>query len=343
MKFVTLCSRTALKSYKGQEGFCGGVFCHTPDEDFSIDIKMIPEGINTVYVEFKKIFIDKLLDEMNMLSNKRIIFFSISKQVDTEAARSYVEYMKYKSKAKKDFDTETSIDRFMHKWITSIEHELVHWACSLAAKGGEYQDDYNSRLQPDRLLQEELTKYINVEPGVQVEILDVGAGPLTILGKKHHQYELVINAVDPLGNFYQQMLKDFDVNAPIQTQTCEVENLTQLFERNRFDLVFMRNALDHCYDPILGINEMINVVKPSSYILLTHIINVGEIESYDGLHQWNFSQEGDEFIIWNKDSQTNVTRFFQDIADVRILPPNSYSPNKELDIHKWITVLIRKK
>lgn len=74
--------------------------------------------------------------------------------------------------------------------------------------------------------------------------------------------------------------------------------------------------MDHAYDPLAAIRQMLKVVKPQHALVLLHNINVGEKEGYDGLHQWNFCWQDGEFIIWNNDLRISVNKELSGIADV---------------------------
>jgi hypothetical protein len=77
-----------------------------------------------------------------------------------------------------------------------------------------------------------------------VTILDVGAGPLTFLGKKHSRQELLIEAVDPLADFYDQILTEFEIEPIVRTKKCAAEELSRRFEPDTFDLVFARMSIN---------------------------------------------------------------------------------------------------
>ena len=122
----------------------------------------------------------------------------------------------------------------------------------------------------------------------------------------------------------------------VETETAFAEELSSFYPINYFDVVHCNNALDHSLEPVRSIEEMLLVVKLGGRIALRHLRNVAELERYVGLHQWNFDSEGEDFIIWNMDSQVNVTRLFAPYADIREdgligeMPPG------------WIAISIRK-
>ncbi len=57
----------------------------------------------------------------------------------------------------------------------------------------------------------------------RIRILDVGAGPLTVLGKRLTGVQIDITAVDPLAGDYGTLLQRHGIAPPIRTQWCEGE------------------------------------------------------------------------------------------------------------------------
>ena len=74
----------------------------------------------------------------------------------------------------------------------------------------------------------------------------------------------------------------------------------------------MRNALDHAFDPLQGIERMLQVCKPGGWVLLRHARNEGVPGQFrNGLHQWAFDVQevkgSEHFVIWNPDLRVDVT------------------------------------
>jgi SAM-dependent methyltransferase len=141
-----------------------------------------------------------------------------------------------------------------------------------------------------------------------VDILDVGAGPLTILGKRHAGRQLRIVAVDPLAAEYDRILGKHGVTPPLRTIPGDAEQLSTQFGRDAFDLVYAENCIDHSYSPENAILEMVKVVRKDGFAVLKHSANEAEKEGYEGLHQWNLSQENGDFIISTRTSRLNFTQ-----------------------------------
>lgn len=131
------------------------------------------------------------------------------------------------------------------------------------------------------------------------QVLDVGCGPLTVLGKKLNDRPLEIFGVDPLASIYAEILKRHDITAPITSVDGNGEHLSQLVEAQKYDLVYSRNALDHSFDPGLAIRQMVRACRPDHYVVFNVYRNEAVTAAYTGLHQWNFDIFNDQVVLWN--------------------------------------------
>jgi|ERR1041384_3801665 SAM-dependent methyltransferase len=221
-------------------------------------------------------------------------------------------------------------------WTEGIGHELEFWKTWLSTKGGKWPNEYRDRLDPELPLQAYLLEYIRhlVPRGSTLNILDVGAGPLTMLGKVNPDYKIILRAADALADYYSSLLKEFHVQPPVPTEKAFVENLTDVYAAGSFDLVHINNALDHSSDPLKGILEMLSVVKSGHFVVINSFINEGRKAEYIGLHQWNFDVHENEFIIGNRFGQhISITNVLRGLAEIRI------ASHLEND---WVSVVLKK-
>jgi len=203
----------------------------------------------------------------------------------------------------------------MFKWKAELRSEIEFWDAYFRTKGLQWHDRYGDRLDPDLPLQPRPAALL--PPNEEVHILDVGAGPLTYLGKKHEGKRINITPVDPLADEYDRILDRYQVQPLVRTQKLAAENLTKRFLSNTFDLVFARNCIDHAYNPEIAILKMINVVKGGRYVLLEHRPSEAEKAHYSGLHQWNFSLSANgDFIISSKYEKVNMTRTYRELCTI---------------------------
>jgi SAM-dependent methyltransferase len=200
-------------------------------------------------------------------------------------------------------------------WKEGIEPELGFWRRWLETKGLSWPDDFLQRLQPDTPLLHDVAVHLpeNVAGAI---VVDVGSGPLSKIGKVVGGQRPRIIACDPLMSQYQRLLEEFDLSPLTECIEAPAEDLSAYFDPNIADVVHCSNALDHSFDPIRGIEEMLYVVKPSGTIILLHATNEAVNENYEGFHQWNFDTEGDHFIVWNRSARIDLNEHLDGIADV---------------------------
>ena len=193
------------------------------------------------------------------------------------------------------------------RWLRATRSETAFWADWLAQRGYG-GDDYRFRTDPaHEVHQPELRDLIEALPGEEVEILDVGAGPLTAVGKTYPRKRLEIVAVDPLADQYDKLLAHEGIRPPVRTQPCSGEELLERFAPNSFDIATAFNALDHSYDPVQAIRNMVEVVRPGGFVLLVHGINEGVQRRYVGLHQWNFEYRQGQLVVWRRGEQHDLS------------------------------------
>ena len=183
----------------------------------------------------------------------------------------------------------------------------------LTAKPQDDPEFFNGRLNLDKPF--ELSKFV-LKDGCK--ILDVGAGPITLLGYKVEGKSIEITPIDILADVYNKLLDELKIVPPIRTIQCSGDNLSSMYDKNLFDIVHSGNALDHMENPIETIQQMIKVVKPGGVIYIWIFENVGENSRYEELHQWNITRVGSNMFLWGKIPNVyfDLTRIFQDQAEI---------------------------
>lgn len=222
------------------------------------------------------------------------------------------------------------------KWKRGISSELRFWDGYFSGRYPQYEAERTFRLDPEQPLQSELTGYlrrvVKEEELDRVRVLDVGAGPLTFMGKTLDGKAIDITAVDPLAEDYDLILERYGIVPPVRTKKRCAEELTSLFSENTFDMVVSRNALDHSYDAVKAVSECVAVAKRGHPVVLQNAVNEARRQNYKGLHQWNFDVRDGEFVVSNKWEDFNVSKILQGVATVRV----------ELYCSEWVNLVIRK-
>src|SRR5690606_6419229 len=150
---------------------------------------------------------------------------------------------------------------------------------------GHFHADLKRRLDPETKVLSYLRKHL---PADRVpRLLDVASGPVTNVGWRHGDVRLDVTAVDALADGFSALLDPHSLVPPVRTQKGDGEILDDLFPADHFDLVHIRNGLDHCYDPLRVLENALKVTRPGGAVFVVGYLNEAEFESYIGLHQWN--------------------------------------------------------
>lgn len=217
-------------------------------------------------------------------------------------------------------------------WAEHLGDEVDFWRKWIQTKGARWDEDYKRRQDPGMALQPHIRELISAPAGATVKILDVGAGPLTVVGKVWDGRTLEIAAVDPLADEYGRAMNDNGVVPLVRTRKGEAERLTELFAPGTFDLVYALNCLDHSYNPLEAVRQMVLVAKEGCCAHLEHYSDEAERQKYQGLHRWNFRVEDGKFVIWQPGLRIDVEKELGALAEITASP----SPG-------WVKVTLRKR
>ena len=221
------------------------------------------------------------------------------------------------------------------RWKAGTISEINYWDNYFKSRGGDWAETYKLRFDPELPLQPRAAELLSTQQ--EPSILDVGAGPLTWLGKQLNGQAVDITAVDPLADEYDRILDRYQITPLVRTRKLAGEHLTDQFDENSFGLVFARNCIDHSLDPEQAIVQMIKVARKGGFVLLEHRPNEAENENYEGLHQWNFSMSDDhDFLISSKNDTLNMSRKY---ASLGTFTSEIVFEHGDID---WLVVRIRK-
>lgn len=224
---------------------------------------------------------------------------------------------------------EQGFEAYLETWLEGIRSEIIFWKHFIDTKGSEWKTNWNDLISDERKFV--LDAYIETE---NTKFLDAGSGPFSSCGIKTDKSNIEVIAVDPLAFAYQILKKKAGITTGITPEYAMVERLHEKFSENTFDLVHMRNSLDHSFNPLVGLIQLLFVCKVNGTILLQHARNEAENENYVGFHQWNLCGDGKDFIIWRKGTTYNISNMLGQYADITV---------DDRPQENWISVTIRKK
>jgi SAM-dependent methyltransferase len=218
-------------------------------------------------------------------------------------------------------------DATRRAWESGIEREITWWRRYLAGGGLEWPEEYRFRFDPDAPLQPHVAQYLPVsaEPP---RLLDCAAGPATTLGKVLDGRRVEIVAIDALATAYAGILGDLGLVSPVPTIAGEVERLDEVVSTGAFDLVYMRFALDHCYDPRMAMRQMVRAARPGGTVLVEHYRDPAQT-AFEGLRQWQLVPRDGDLVVENSRASFRVG---EAVPGVRV---EVYSTPT------WLTLLLR--
>lgn len=126
-----------------------------------------------------------------------------------------------------------------------------------------------------------------------------------------------VTAIDALAETYDVVLREMGIVPRVRTWAAHGERLLEHFSPASFDLAYSGNALDHAYDPLRVIRNMVELVRPDGSVVLRHHRNEDQAALYRGLHQWNFDLRDGELIVWNAEGEQNVSLLLAEKAETR--------------------------
>jgi SAM-dependent methyltransferase len=193
------------------------------------------------------------------------------------------------------------------KWNMELGDEIEFWDRWMQTRGLQWPDGYTARVDPEYELQPEIRRWIDPPNERPIEILDVAAGPMTWVGKRWESYRINITAVDVLARSYDELLRKNGIEPLVRTRYATIEELTRYVPSNHYDLVYIKNALDHSKDPVKGIREMLKAARPGCSVVLRHHRNESQRQGGGHLHNWNFDLDSDNrFVIQPSSGQAII-------------------------------------
>lgn len=225
-------------------------------------------------------------------------------------------------------------------WKTRAGEEVRFWDRWVKAGGGQWPEDFEQRADPATPLNEsvrDLLDRLEIASDRTAEILDIGSGPLSILGYVCPVRAINLTLVDPLAEAYNRTLDRAGISGVPRPVTGYFETALGQLGANRFDIVWCRNALDHSMDPLLGLYNLIGLCRPGGGLILSFHPDEADGGRYHGLHQWNLRLEGERLVLSQKGRVLDLTPLLEMQEMLSIHQADSWQGNKGM-----VTIKLRK-
>jgi SAM-dependent methyltransferase len=191
--------------------------------------------------------------------------------------------------------------------------ELLFWE-KQAVGLGCFSNNFFKKI--DRIKQKEIfpdylmtyiESLVRENGGVPISVLDVGAGPVSLLSWAHHQGLIKLTTSDILSHDYLSLLRAYKYEHAIegiQVKSSPGEQLINHFNENeRFHLVFCNNALDHMDSPAIALQQMVEVAMPKGIIVISGRSREGTNEKWDGIHMHDLYIENGKLMRTGQSDQ----------------------------------------
>lgn len=224
------------------------------------------------------------------------------------------------------------------RWRPGMAQEVAYWGGKIAevvSGVGPYARGFPIRLDPALPLSPLIGEAVDpstCEHGV-ISVLDVGSGPAPIVGRWWGDTPVRVTSLDPLAPQYAVLLEAAGIEPTVAVRAGQVETLLDDIGTERFDVVWMCNALDHSEDAVAGVRNLVKAAKPGGAVVLSHVENEGEHAQYGGLHHWNITLDGDRPRLWWRGGELWLDEWVGDVATVES------AARRDGD---WIDVVLRR-
>lgn len=207
-------------------------------------------------------------------------------------------------------------NKFFRRWLEGIPYEVAFWR-SYYGSAKRRSDllgwsQYGKPCQTDCF---DIQQYIHTLDHAPT-VLDLGCALSYAMGNVFgSRTDVKMEYVDPLASFYNRILEAHHIDRPRITFGM-IEGIAGFYPVDSVDLIHVRNALDHCANPMQGILQSIICLRPGGVLYLNHFKNEAVNEGYRGFHQWNIDLADRRLVIWNEDMRIDVAERLADCATV---------------------------
>ena len=273
---------------------------------------MDEESYGMFWNEFQEIGLKTWLYQGKVMVNKNTWYAHFHKTETRGYNLSREDHKKAEEHMKKWFTDMAWVDQQRHplSWLIArfqpvptwegdykrkavIDDEVMFWRKWLKGKRGEK----HIKVRP---LAKEVREMVGEKK--QVRIADIGSGPASMIGYTMDGVEVDYVPSDLLAEEYKELYRYHNIEPYVYPEVQDMMNLS--YPDNSFDIVYCRNAVDHCFDAKKAISEMIRICKPGGYVYLWHFKKVGKMMGYNGMHTWNIElTENGNCLYWSKTSK----------------------------------------
>jgi SAM-dependent methyltransferase len=204
------------------------------------------------------------------------------------------------------------MNRFVYLFQSMKYRDEINWWKEILTPGNRvaWMED---AIHPEKRIKQMPPKLLDFISELKLQcipkVLDVGSGPLSPLAWGVDQKLIEVTAIDPLAEIYIEILDQLNIDYPVRPIHGVGEKVAEMFEKEYFDVVYTRNAIDHSDSPSLCVKNMATVLKKDGILYIEGFKNEGIRNNYQGLHHWNLSYENNDLICFDISGKNiNITK-----------------------------------
>lgn len=190
--------------------------------------------------------------------------------------------------------------KIIRRWLTGIPYEVAFWRSYYADRKRRRELMEWSQYDRECTLDDfDIAAFIAACPNPEPVIVDLGCAMSYAFGNIIGGIPRRVLYIDPLAPFYNRILSRYHIERPAITFGM-AEYLSATNASLRADFIHIRNALDHCADPMFGILQALASLRVGGILYLNHFDNEALREAYRGFHQYNITEEDGKLLIWDR-------------------------------------------
>jgi hypothetical protein len=157
--------------------------------------------------------------------------------------------------------------------------------------------------------------------GVRPRILDVGAGPFSLMHYFQRTGRAAVVAIDVLAREYGEILRHSKFQHATEPEFGTGEFLDVQRAGDQFDIVYISNALDHTASPALTWLNALKMTRVDGIIGHAHFVREATAETEDQLHRFDLYPDANQ--LWLDDLRGHCFSLTMDLP-LRLIHQNIY-------------------
>ena len=208
------------------------------------------------------------------------------------------------------------------QWMNGLDGEVAFWD----AIRTQHPDWFAAGMDRNRPLDQDVDDALAPFDD-HPTVLDVGCGMLSSMGvvSRTGKHPTLLYA-DPLADCFAEIAKLQGFELPIKIIHTMAEYLYTHFDTNSVDVVYCRNALDHCSNLVRALMGMAWPIRPKGSLILKHYLRCATRNNHQGLHQWDIYNDGGNLWIAGAGDILDVGAI---VAPLQLVALNRYTDDGE--------------